>query len=148
MVEETEQFGKAVDRSWKVPLDLAVQQLRIVGKAQPAGSEEKHLALPLLAKAELVPGHFQLAEEAIERRFFLTGFGVVGDRMQSGFKEYAVAKKIGIKPTKANMLFNEENIWGEPGGPDGGSQSGEAAANNQQRDFHRIRRFSAGVPGR
>lgn len=136
--DELQQGNEALSGFGEICVDAVDQQLRVIAEGESGNMGKDDLAFELLTKGELLPTQFELTEQAVEWCLFITGRGIIGDGMQPGFEEVLVPVKVGIEATKAGMFFEEKDFWKEARGSNGGGQSGKAAANDQQRNFHEI----------
>lgn len=95
--------------------NFVFQYFEIVGEYEAFLLRKADFTGDLLMKIEAAAWYFQLSKQTIERGTLVAGFGIIGDCMQSGFKESVVSVVIGIEASQAGMLFEQNDIGRETG---------------------------------
>ena len=91
---------------------------------------------------QLFPIEFELAKELVEGGLFILGIGIIRYRVQTGFNQGIVTVIKRIKTADTGMFFEDKDIWRKSGITYGSSQSGEAAADDEKRNLHPVKRLS------
>ena len=84
---------------------------------------KENFALELLMKNKLIAIEFELAQQAIQGRFFIPGRSEVGNGMQTGFVEAVISKIVGVQSTNSGMFFQDKGAGSKSGKSDGGGYS-------------------------